>query len=149
MMTKAIAVPGGRSAEAPALKVTPAGVTISTVVPVAMPGPKTVMPALRPVVSLRLGALPPALHTALVAATTGATGQLKTSRDEAVTAPVVGSLSVTVSPSTDLTVVPGAMPGPLTGMPTPMPVAGLMVSCVVPAEASVVGLAANGGIMNP
>ena len=59
-----------------------------------------------------------------------------------------GLIVITPLALAPVTMVPGAMPGPLTGMPAPMPDPGPNVS-VEPDVVSATGLAANGGMTNP
>src|SRR5271166_125819 len=146
-MTKATGAPWATVAVTPVLSMTPVAVVLSTVVPGAMPVPRTVMPLLMPIVSARARAVPDA-HSAVVDVVTGGIEALNTSSVAFEIVPVRGGLSVTVAPSasTFVTVVPGSTPGPLTGMPAPIPDPAANVSAEPEPSA---GIAPNGGMTNP
>ncbi|HEY1320155.1 MAG TPA: hypothetical protein VGF32_07900, partial [Streptosporangiaceae bacterium] len=109
---KVITDPLGTSAETATLSVTVLASTLRTVVPAAMFGPKTAIPALIPVVPAapaKVSLVVPDRQSAVVVAVTGDAGTAaNVISDPLGTSPETGVLSTTVLAATLRTVVPAA-----------------------------------------
>jgi hypothetical protein len=118
-----ISDPLGTSPNTAALSTTVLGATLRAVVPAAMLGPKTAIPALIPVVPPKASVVPDG-QSAVVAAVTGGSARLNTSSAEAGTGPETAALSVTAAlgtVATLCTVAPGGMFWPETAVAALIP----------------------------